>query len=533
MTTLTKQDHDTTESDKYLNQAEAEILPKLEKAFSLVGLTEEIVESDESKLAIKRRVARFDAQFKIEYDIYRFTIKGHSNNVPICTSANVASKVIDEKHAVQRSFADSDSLRNRVMEGNYTTTDLRDNHVAATTETCADCSGRGVHSCATCYSQGIIPCSNCMTGSQTCFRCHGSGSLSHPHDSSYSVQCNYCFGTGRESCRTCGGSVKIKCTSCQGGGEINCHPCSATGVLTHITGVKSKLVCELIPGKTSFPPDEHLQVVRWVQKGFQNASTAPHDWLPSTNIHDVAPAESWSPSAFTSSFALETKATVISLSTNQHGYPLTVRHLRLDKPWIRCDQFLNSAYSKVTAFARSLSGEIPSTFRAKLNDSFPDTASALETSFQGKGSEDAFAAQIERESSGAITATAAKPVATAYQASINNFAKVTAKKTAVGPFIIVALLWVTTQLFGLPNMAQNSFEALLAYSLVPPIITLLAIRWLIKRAIKKEAGTSNVKVVGVEALVIPASTLVIFGMTAYLNLNLLPPLLRDIMLMPH
>lgn len=517
--------------DKFLGVAGKEINEKLRKAYSYVGLPDH--PSPDSEVKIQRKTAKLEAQFRIIFEEHKKVIQGPSQGIPVTTWGELPKLTAFEKLEVSKQYGAMQKLRERILSGDYRNAVLRNSCVGAITRYCGGCDGHGVHNCGNCSGAGQTSCPSCLYGKTSCPSCGGAGYHTSTHDSRVTATCNTCYGSGRYTCRYCGGTTTVTCVACRGGREVNCRTCAATGLLTDITGVKSTLECALIPAKSEFDIfDEQDEVVAWAMRGFKEAQKTPHKWLPSTNAHSVQPVEQRTPTMFTSTFPVEVEGTVISVDGKQHGVSMKVRHLKLDKTWIRFDTFLNSAFNKVTKFAQELSGEAPSTFMAKLKEAYKETASVLEASYKGKDAVEAFGDQLERSSCGAIGKHTAKAVATAYRSSIDNFAKSAAKQTAIGPFVIAAVIWVTTQLGGMPGIGQKHPEWFAPYLVVPAFLSWISIRRSVKKAIKRETGRTDVGVIGHEALVIPAAVLIIFGMTAYANLNVLPTLLLDLLVVP-
>ena len=81
--------------------------------------------------------------------------------------------------------------------------------------------------CEYCGGSGMQTCGNCDgDGNWGCHRCNGSGD----------VNCEPCSGTGKtegeegeEECDACGGSGKNECNHCDGDGRIDCEDCNGRG----------------------------------------------------------------------------------------------------------------------------------------------------------------------------------------------------------------------------------------------------------------------------------------------------------------
>ncbi len=79
-------------------------------------------------------------------------------------------------------------------------------------QTCGDCDGDGSWECGNCDGEGTIDCSDCS----------GSGE----------AECPECDGSGKngeEDCDDCSGSGKVSCDSCDGDGTNQCRRCDGDG----------------------------------------------------------------------------------------------------------------------------------------------------------------------------------------------------------------------------------------------------------------------------------------------------------------
>jgi GNAT superfamily N-acetyltransferase/2'-5' RNA ligase len=96
---------------------------------------------------------------------------------------------------------------------------------------CDYCSGRGSEDCDTCEGAGELSCEKCDGSGQLtddegneeeCSSCDGSGTRPCPdcEDSSGSIECPNCEGSGGWTCEECGGTGRATCTECEGKGYL-------------------------------------------------------------------------------------------------------------------------------------------------------------------------------------------------------------------------------------------------------------------------------------------------------------------------
>jgi hypothetical protein len=88
---------------------------------------------------------------------------------------------------------------------------------------CEYCGGSGNQTCGNCDGDGSWECGNCDgEGTVDCRECSGSGE----------VECPECDGSGKngeEDCDDCSGSGKVSCDSCDGDGTNQCRRCDGDG----------------------------------------------------------------------------------------------------------------------------------------------------------------------------------------------------------------------------------------------------------------------------------------------------------------
>jgi hypothetical protein len=88
---------------------------------------------------------------------------------------------------------------------------------------CEYCGGSGEQTCGNCDGDGSWECGNCDgEGTIDCSDCSGSGE----------AECSECDGSGKngeEDCDDCSGSGKVSCDSCDGDGTNQCRRCDGDG----------------------------------------------------------------------------------------------------------------------------------------------------------------------------------------------------------------------------------------------------------------------------------------------------------------
>lgn len=93
---------------------------------------------------------------------------------------------------------------------------------------CDYCNGSGYESCGDCSGGGKVNCDNCDgSGEETCSVCDGKGTAED--DEGNSIECDNCNGNGEEECSDCGGQGEYECGECGGSGEIRCNECDGAG----------------------------------------------------------------------------------------------------------------------------------------------------------------------------------------------------------------------------------------------------------------------------------------------------------------
>jgi hypothetical protein len=89
---------------------------------------------------------------------------------------------------------------------------------------CEYCGGSGQQTCGNCDGDGNWECGRCDgSGEVSCGECKGSG---HVEDSEGNrTDCDSCGGDGTNQCRHCDGDGRIECDDCGGRGEHSCYEC--------------------------------------------------------------------------------------------------------------------------------------------------------------------------------------------------------------------------------------------------------------------------------------------------------------------
>lgn len=104
---------------------------------------------------------------------------------------------------------------------------------------CDYCYGSGVQSCYRCEGSGEHNCNNCNgDGTLLCSDCDGEGDIecstcdgegTIENDEGESEECYSCAGKGREDCEECHGRSEYECGECHGRGEYDCGECYGRG----------------------------------------------------------------------------------------------------------------------------------------------------------------------------------------------------------------------------------------------------------------------------------------------------------------
>jgi hypothetical protein len=88
---------------------------------------------------------------------------------------------------------------------------------------CEYCGGSGMQTCGNCDGDGYWECGRCDGhGDVNCDECSGSGKVEGDEGEE---ECGSCGGSGKEECGRCEGDGRIDCEDCGGRGEHSCYEC--------------------------------------------------------------------------------------------------------------------------------------------------------------------------------------------------------------------------------------------------------------------------------------------------------------------
>jgi hypothetical protein len=88
---------------------------------------------------------------------------------------------------------------------------------------CEYCGGSGMQTCGNCDGDGNWGCSRCNgSGDINCGECGGSGKTEGEEGEE---ECDACGGSGKNECNHCDGDGRIDCEDCNGRGEHSCYEC--------------------------------------------------------------------------------------------------------------------------------------------------------------------------------------------------------------------------------------------------------------------------------------------------------------------
>ncbi|GEM_PF-1698191 len=105
---------------------------------------------------------------------------------------------------------------------------------------CTQCNGGGQSPCPQCHGKRQMVCYKCAgTGTMHCIVCRGSRVV---QSNGQNQPCYHCQGRGMAACDLCRGSCMIGCSSCGTQGFLPCQPCGASGVISHIYRLKTRLL---------------------------------------------------------------------------------------------------------------------------------------------------------------------------------------------------------------------------------------------------------------------------------------------------
>ena len=85
---------------------------------------------------------------------------------------------------------------------------------------CEYCGGSGNQTCGNCDGDGWFDCNRCSgSGERSCGQCNGSGKVEGEEE------CPECGGSGNNQCSYCDGDGREDCDDCNGRGEHSCYEC--------------------------------------------------------------------------------------------------------------------------------------------------------------------------------------------------------------------------------------------------------------------------------------------------------------------
>jgi hypothetical protein len=88
---------------------------------------------------------------------------------------------------------------------------------------CEYCGGSGNQTCGNCDGDGWFGCNRCSgSGERECVECSGSGKVEGEEGEE---ECSECGGSGNNECSYCDGSGREDCDDCSGRGEHSCYEC--------------------------------------------------------------------------------------------------------------------------------------------------------------------------------------------------------------------------------------------------------------------------------------------------------------------
>lgn len=88
---------------------------------------------------------------------------------------------------------------------------------------CEYCGGSGMQTCGNCDGDGYFDCHRCSgSGERECGECDGSGKVEGDEGEE---ECPECDGSGNNECSYCDGSGREDCDDCNGRGEHSCYEC--------------------------------------------------------------------------------------------------------------------------------------------------------------------------------------------------------------------------------------------------------------------------------------------------------------------
>jgi hypothetical protein len=88
---------------------------------------------------------------------------------------------------------------------------------------CEYCGGSGNQTCGNCDGDGWFDCNRCDgSGERACGECSGKGKVEVEEGEE---ECPECEGSGKNECSSCDGSGREDCDDCSGRGEHSCYEC--------------------------------------------------------------------------------------------------------------------------------------------------------------------------------------------------------------------------------------------------------------------------------------------------------------------
>ena len=143
-------------------------------------------------------------------------------NAPDGMQVDLGTLVVDIKKGMYESYPYLDTLKyfNPVRGTLSNVRSGSDDYILEDTGgqlwRCEYCGGSGNQTCGNCDGDGWFDCNRCNgSGERECGECSGSGKVEGEE--------------GEEECPECGGSGNNECSSCDGSGREDCHDCNGRG----------------------------------------------------------------------------------------------------------------------------------------------------------------------------------------------------------------------------------------------------------------------------------------------------------------
>lgn len=151
-------------------------------------------------------------------------------NAPDGTQVDLGKITVDIKAGMYEAYPYLDTLKYfKPKEGTLSNvrTGRGDEYILEDTSgelyRCEYCGGSGYQTCGECDGDGYFDCHRCIgTGEIECGECDGSGKVEGDEGEE---ECAECGGSGNNECSYCDGSGREDCDECSGRGEQSCYEC--------------------------------------------------------------------------------------------------------------------------------------------------------------------------------------------------------------------------------------------------------------------------------------------------------------------